>query len=87
MFDDEYYQRWEVTRQNKPRYVLRHGVLMWTLVGMVFYVIELDFSVEGFTWLGLLLRIIASASVGWLLGHLSYQRRERIYQRYINEDR
>ena len=82
-FSEEDHKRWETTRQDKRKYILRHGVLMWSLVGMVFYVIELDFSVERFTWLGLGIRLVASALVGWVAGYWSYQRRERIYQRYI----
>ena len=82
---EEDHQRWETTRQHKRKYILTHGVLMWTLVGMAFYVIELDFSVERFTWLGCIIRLLASAAVGLGAGYLSYQRRERIYQRKIKD--
>ena len=86
-FSEEDYKRWETTRLDKNKYILRHGVLMWIVVGIVFYVIELDFSLERFTWVGLILRLVASALVGWVAGNWSFQRRERIYQRHINDDR
>ena len=84
---DEEHQRWETTRQDKKGYILKHGVLMWILVGLAFYAIELDFSVEDFTWLDLGIRVAASAVVGWVAGTWSYQRRERIYQRYLDDHR
>ena len=84
---EEDHKRWETTRQDKRKYILRHGVLMWIVAGTVFYMIELDFSLERFTWVGFVIRLIASALVGWVAGYWSYQRRERIYQRHINNDR
>lgn len=86
MLSDEDFKRWEVTRQRKNRYLLTHGVLMWTLVSMVFYAIEVDFQIDQVTWAGAGLRLLVAALVGWLLGHLSYQRRERIYQRHRNKE-
>ena len=84
-FSEEDHRRWETTRQHKRKYVLTHGVLMWILVGVVFYVIELDLNLERFTWLGLGTRVLVSALVGLGAGYLSYRRRERIYQRHLRE--
>lgn len=81
-FDEAAQQRWEVTRQRRGRYVLTHGVLMWTLVGAVFYIIELDFVWSRFNWAGFGLRLLVAALVGVVAGHFSYRRRERIYQRH-----
>ncbi|MGB3850596.1 MAG: hypothetical protein WA958_11560 [Tunicatimonas sp.] len=81
-FDEAAQQRWEVIRQRKVRYVLTHGVLMWTLVGAVFYIIELDFNWGQFSWSGFGLRLLVAAVVGLVAGHFSYRRRERIYQRH-----
>ncbi len=80
-FDEEAQRRWEVLRQRRGRYVLTHGVLMWTLVGAVFYVIELDFDWGRFSWLDFIIRLLVAAVVGLVAGHFSYRRRERIYQR------
>lgn len=81
-FNKETQRRWEVTRQRRGRYVLTHGVLMWTLVGAVFYIIELDFTWNRFSWVGFGLRLLVAALVGVVAGHFSYRRRERIYQRH-----
>ncbi len=86
MFSDAEHEKWKETRQRKSRYVLTHGVLMWTLVSIAFYVIEIDFDVEQFRWLGLGLRLLVAIPLGALLGHLSYQRRERIYQKREHRD-
>jgi hypothetical protein len=80
--DEQAQRRWEVTRRNRGRYVLTHGVLMWTLVGAVFYVIELDFDWDRFGWTAFGIRLLVAALVGLVAGHFSYRRRERIYQRY-----
>ena len=84
-FDEEAQRRWEVTRQRRGRYLLTHGVLMWTLVGAVFYVIELDFEWTRFSWLDFGVRLLVAALVGLVAGHFSYRRRERIYQRHKDE--
>ena len=83
-FGDENHKRWETTRQRKGRYIVTHGVLIWVLVGIAFYVIELDFNTKDFTWLGFGGRVLVAAVVGLVAGYLSYQRRERIYQRRRN---
>ena len=84
-YDEETQRRWEVPRQRRGRYVLTHGVLMWTLVGAVFYVIELDFNWERFGWLDFGIRLLVAAAVGLVAGYFSFQRRERIYQRHKGE--
>ncbi len=76
------YKKWETTRQRKWRYVLTHGVLIWVLVGVAYYIIRLDFDTAGFTWLGFAGRVLVAALAGVVTGYLSYRRRERMYQRH-----
>lgn len=80
-----FYRKWTIQRRNKWKYLLMHGTIYWVLFGLILLTTETIHNGNGHPWKWVL-TILLIAGAGIFKANADYQRNEKIYQTYFEDD-